>query len=332
MRALVTGAAGFIGLALSRSLLDEGWEVDLADDFSRGKQDRELAALSQRQGVELFPINLTNAGATDQLAHDYDRIFHFAAIIGVARVIAHPYETLSRNVEMTIEMLRLARRQRDLSVFVFASTSEVYAGSLLTGDLQFPTPESSPLVLPPLAAPRTSYMLSKLYGEALLLQSGVPGVIVRPHNIYGPRMGTEHVIPELMKRMQGLSAGDDLSIASPTHIRTFCYIDDAIGMISRLAGNPDAVGQPWNIGTESPEVTIFELAEIIRQVLGSPVRLVPGEETQGSPTRRCPAMQRTDSATGWHQRVPLTEGIARTYEWYSRNLFAPASSIQAPLA
>lgn len=328
MRALVTGGAGFIGLKLAETLVDDGWAVDIVDDFSRGRQDRELVALSQRLGVQLYPIDLTAARATDLLGDGYDRIFHFAAIIGVARVIAQPYETLSRNVEMTIEMLRLAKRQRDLSAFVFASTSEVYAGSLLTGDLEFPTPESSRLVLPPLGAPRTSYMLSKLYGEALLLQSGVPGVIVRPHNVYGPRMGTEHVIPELMKRMQGLSEGDGLPIASPTHMRTFCFIDDAIAMISRLAANPEAVGQPWNVGTESPEVTILELAEIVRGVLGSPVRLVPGEETQGSPSRRCPAMARTDGATGWNRRVPLTEGIARTYEWYSRNGFAPAPPIE----
>lgn len=330
MRALVTGAAGFIGLRLSEALVNERWELDIVDDFSRGRQDRELTALSQRQGVELFTIDLTKAGATDALRDDYDRIFHFAAIIGVARVLARPYETLVRNVEMTIEMLRLARRQRGLSAFVFASTSEVYAGSLLAGLLEFPTPETSPLVLPPIGAPRTSYMLSKLYGEALLMQCGVPGVIVRPHNIYGPRMGTEHVIPELMKRMHGLGANDRVSIASPTHMRTFCYIDDAIAMILRLAASSAALGQAWNVGTERPEVSILELAEIVRRTVGSPVRLSPGEETEGSPSRRCPAMERTDGVTGWHLRVPLEEGIAGTYEWYLRNVFAVPPSI-APL-
>jgi nucleoside-diphosphate-sugar epimerase len=135
-------------------------------------------------------------------------------------------------------------------------------------------------------------------------------------------MGTEHVVPELMKRMQGLGAADTLPIYSPSHTRTFCYIDDAVQIMLRLAANPDTGGQAWNVGTESPEVTILEVAEIVRRVVGSPVTLVPADETAGSPTRRCPSMARTDAATGWHSRVPLAEGIARTYEWYSRNLFS----------
>jgi nucleoside-diphosphate-sugar epimerase len=321
---LITGGAGFIGLKLAQKLAEDGCRVDLLDDFSRGRADVEVSALRGRDGVELITLDLCAAKATDELSDGYDQIFHLAAILGVANVMNRPYETLSRNVEMTIEALRLARRQRALTAFVFASTSEVYAGSLLAGTLSFPTPEDSPLTLPPLDAQRTSYMLSKLYGEALTLQSGVPCVIVRPHNVYGPRMGTEHVIPELMNRMRMLDRGDVLPIYSPDHKRTFCYIDDAIEMIVRLAANADALGTVWNIGSESPEYTMMEVAQIIRRIMGSAASLSPGKNTPGSPSRRCPAMARTNGATGWTDRVSLEEGIARSYDWYSHNVFPTA--------
>src|SRR5262249_1810460 len=151
-------------------------------------------------------------GATDVLDADYDAIFHFAAILGVDKVISRPYKTLTVNVNLTTEALRLAKRQTGLKVFLFASTSEVYAGSLSAGLLAFPTPEDAPICVPAIEAPRTSYMLSKLYGEALVRHAGVPSVIIRPHNVYGPRMGTEHVVPELMKRMHNAAGGSAIPI------------------------------------------------------------------------------------------------------------------------
>jgi UDP-glucose 4-epimerase len=261
------------------------------------------------------------AGATDALDTDYDAIFHFAAILGVARVISGPYETLTVNVDLTTEALRLARRQTDLKVFLFASTSEVYAGTLSAGLLPFPTPEDAPICVFASDAPRTSYMLSKLYGETLVRHAGVPSVIIRPHNVYGPRMGTEHVVPELMKRMHNAAAGSTIPIYSPTHSRTFCFIDDAIELVTRLACAKTAIGGTWNVGTQAPEYTITEAADIIRGVLGVDVVLAQGEETAGSPVRRCPSMIKTNSLTGYHGRVSLEEGVERTYAWYKRHGF-----------
>ncbi|MEO9188473.1 MAG: NAD(P)-dependent oxidoreductase [Acetobacteraceae bacterium] len=321
-RVLVTGGAGFIGLSLARALSFDGIAVDLVDNFSRGKSDAELAAVTARPGVRCLTLDLRREGATDALDDNYDAIFHFAALLGVANVIGRPYETLALNVQLTVEALRLARRQKRLSCFLFASTSEVYAGSLLAGHLRFPTPEDAILSLPPLVEPRTSYMLSKLYGEALVRHAGVPGVIVRPHNVYGPRMGLEHVIPELMKRMRTASPGAALPIYSADHSRTFCYIDDAVALIRALAGNPDAEGGAWNVGCEEPEYKILDVAELIRRVLGAPAVLEPAAATAGSPTRRCPSMARTRALTGYQCAVSLEDGVARTYDWYARTVFS----------
>jgi nucleoside-diphosphate-sugar epimerase len=271
--------------------------------------------------VSLITLDLSVPGSTDTLRADYDAIFHFAAILGVANVIARAYDTLALNVILTVEALRLARRQKNLAAFVFASTSEIYAGSVARDLAKFPTPEDNVLALPDLTAPRTSYMLSKLYGEALVHQAKVPGIIIRPHNVFGPRMGTEHVVPELMKRMLAAAPGSDLRIYSSTHVRTFCFIDDAVELIRRLVANPGAVGHAWNVGTEAPEYQIMDVATIVRDTVGRNVNLVPGEEAPGSPRRRAPEMTRTNALTGWHDRISLRDGIARTYAWYAANFF-----------
>jgi nucleoside-diphosphate-sugar epimerase len=320
-KALITGGAGFIGLSLARRLLSQDVAVDFVDNFSRGQRDAELAAVAANPHLRCMTLDLSVPGVTDALDKDYDAIFHFAAILGVANVIGRAYDTLKLNVELTNEALRLARRQADLKVFLFASTSEIYAGSLLAGLLSFPTPENSTIALPALEAPRTSYMLSKLYGEALVHHARVPGVIIRPHNVYGERMGAEHVVPELMKRMREAAPGSRLPIYSPTHSRTFCFIDDAVELTARLARNPEAIGRAWNVGTEAPEYSIMQVAEIVRRIVGADVELIQAEETAGSPTRRCPSMTKTNALTGHHRRVSLEEGVEVTYAWYSRHGF-----------
>lgn len=321
-KVLITGGAGFIGLSLARRLLLDGIAVDLVDDFSRGRRDAALASVAEKPHVRCLTLDLSVAGATDVLDADYDAIFHLAAILGVAKVIGQPYKTLTLNVDLTTEALRLAQRQTDLKVFLFASTSEIYDGSLSAGLLTFPTPEDAPICLPAIEAPRTSYMLSKLYGEALVRHAGVPGVIIRPYNVYGPRMGTEHVVPELMKRMQEAAAGSAIPVYSPTHSRTFCFIDDAVELVVRLAAAPAAVGGTWNVGAEAPEYTIMEVADVIRRVLGVDVVLAPSDDTAGSPVRRCPCMAKTNALTGHHGRVSFEEGVGRTYAWYKRHGFA----------
>lgn len=312
----ITGGAGFIGLNLARALAAGGTQVDIIDNFARGRSDADFEAVRAMPGVRVITLNLGSPGATDELDDDYTSIVHLAALLGVANVIRNAYNTLVVNVQLTVEALRLAARQKSLQSFVFASTSEIYAGSLLAGLLSFPTPETSTLALPSLAAPRTSYMLSKLYGEAMCLQSGVPTVIVRPHNVYGPRMGLEHVVPELMKRMRSAAPGSAVPIYSPTHSRTFCYVDDAVEIILRLAASPDALGRAWNVGTESPEYTIIQVAEVVRRAVGADIELTGAEETAGSPTRRCPSMAASDALTGHRDRVSLEEGISKTLQWY----------------
>lgn len=320
-KVLVTGGAGFIGFHLAQSLAADGWQVDLIDNLGRGVVDAELTSLLTSSNVRLIQVDLLDSAAVAKLDDDYRQIYHLAAIIGVVHVLNRPFEVLRDNTLMLANAIDLARRQKRLERLIFASTSEVYAGSLEVLNLPVPTPETANIALPPLGDARTSYMLSKLYGEAMCLQSGLPVSIVRPHNVYGPRMGMSHVIPELLKKAFLASDGDRLPVASVHHSRAFCYISDAVSMMRALAESREGVGQVVNLGKADEEISIGGLADVIIRVVGRNLTVEPGKVTPGSPSRRCPDMSKMTTLTGVTAQIGLEEGVARTLAWYKANVF-----------
>ena len=320
-KALITGGAGFIGYHLASHLIASGWHVDLVDSLARGASDDALAELQASGRVRLLERDLRVADALAGADDDYTHVFHLAAIVGVSHVLERPYEVLCDNVAMLTHALEFARAQVGLERFVFTSTSEVYAGSPQHITVPVPTPEEVPLALPALAQPRTCYLLSKIYGEAMCHHAGVPFTVVRPHNVYGPRMGLSHVIPELLERAYAADDGGALEVFSIEHRRAFCYIDDAVEIIARATMAEACEGEVLNVGDESREVSIGELARIVVAAVGKRVEIVPGPDTPGSPPRRCPDMANTTRLTGYRASVELETGIGQTYDWYRHNVF-----------
>jgi UDP-glucose 4-epimerase len=322
-RILITGGAGFIGYHLGKALAEQGTEIELVDNLSRGHLDGELTELVTRPNVRFSELDLL-ATETESLPTDYEQIFHLSAIVGVQNVLRMPLRVLRENVLMLLRVLDVAARQKRLDRIVFASTSEVYAGTLASFELPIPTPETVPLAVTDMAAPRTSYMLSKLYGEALCRQSGLPFSIVRPHNVSGPRMGMAHVVPELLFKAHAAGDGSAIDVSSVDHRRTFCYISDAVEMIHRIGREPRCAGEVLNVGTQQPEVTIGELAEIVIATVGKGLSVHPTAVTPGSPERRCPDMSKLAALTGYRSQVPLRTGIEKTYAWYREHEFLSA--------
>lgn len=320
-RALITGGAGFIGLALARNLLDRGWKVDLLDNFARGARDSDLAALAARPDVTLHEADLLNDRTVAALPDIFSCVFHFAAVVGVEKVSNNPAEVLRLNTALTEAAIDVAKHQRALDRFVLASTSEVYSGALENFELPIPTPEDTPLALADMARPRTSYMLSKIYCEMLCRYSSVPFTIVRPHNIYGPRMGLAHVIPQLLQRAYETPPNTPFDVRSVDHTRTFCFIDDAVEMIVRATEIAACSGEVLNIGAQEPEITIGGLAEMVLSVIGKPLEIVPRPPTPGSPRRRAPDMSKCAKLTDYSARVGLESGIRHTFDWYRANVF-----------
>jgi UDP-glucose 4-epimerase len=321
VKILITGGAGFIGGHLAKSLSADGEEVHLLDNLKRGVKDKFIEDCIARGNVSLVDADLNDADDMAALDSDYDVIYHLAAIIGVGHVLKRPYEVLTANVRMTENVITLAKRQKNLKRLLFSSTSEVYAGSLIYMDMPIPTPETMPRALTELSEPRTSYMLSKLYGECMCNMSQLPVTNIRLHNVYGPRMGMSHVIPELLYKAWGLKDGASLEVYSVDHMRTFCYVSDAVRMMRGLIDSAEAEGKTVNIGNQSPEINIGELASVVVSTVGRNLDLVPKPATPGSPSRRCPSTKLLNELTGISGLVDLRSGVQQTYDWYLENVF-----------
>ncbi len=320
MKVVISGGTGFIGLALGARLLRDGAEVHLLDIRQPDISDIEFNNLITQKTVQFLKIDLANERSLDVIDEDYTHFVHLAAILGVQNVCENPFETLDANVCLTLNFIKQAIKQRSQPRFIYASTSEVYAGTLASGRLSFPSPESSELLLPDLSEARSSYMLSKIYGEALCSQSGLPFTIFRPHNIYGPRMGMRHVIPELMRRAAHSETGS-IKVYSPDHTRTFCFVDDAVEQIFSLMQKQNALGETFNVGNEMPEISMAELAKIIVKIVDKDLAIESAGYTPGSPNRRSPMMAKCKRVTKLSNKIDLYSGLQKTFDWYSERIF-----------
>ncbi len=321
-KVLVTGGVGFIGLNLVQALLEQGHQIDIIDDLSRGVLDKEAQDTLSHPAIGILKLDLV-CDALDQLNTDYDFIFHLAAIIGVKHVLKAPFRVLNHNIAMLSNILKLAQRQKKLKRFLFASTSEVNAGALSENRLPLPTPELTSFTIPDILQPRTSYLLSKIYGEAMCVHSGIPYTVFRPHNIYGPRMGMSHVIPELFFKVFQLQDGETLPVYSIQHQRTFCYVTDFIKMLLNVMLAQQGENQIVNLGVERPEISIYDLAKEILVISGkSEVVITDAGESAGSPVRRCPDMNKIAEFTECAPEVNLHQGLNLTYQWYMQNVFS----------
>lgn len=320
-KVMITGGAGFIGFHTAKYLVENAYRVDLVDNLYRGVDDYELKELCTNKNVRFIRSDILSKNFGDKFDKDYDLIFHFAAIIGVERVLKYPYNVLHDNVIMLSNILNFASQQRQIKRFVYTSTSEVYAGTLNCGNLTIPTPETTVLTVNDLQQPRTSYMLCKIYGEALCQQRGVSFTIFRPHNIYGPRMGLSHVIPELLQKVYNAGNKDSLVVFSADHTRTFCFIQDAVKMMVLAAESELCENKTFNLGAQSPEITMRDLAKTIMKIVDKKLSLDEQPPTVGSPARRCPDMTKLIRSIGYKAETNLEDGIKMTYDWYLKNIF-----------
>jgi nucleoside-diphosphate-sugar epimerase len=295
---------------LASRLQADGHEVTIVDDFSRGRDDPELAAL----GVPVLNADLTDRACYVSLPRGWDHVYMLAAVVGVRNVEGDPARVIRTN---TLALMNLLDWLRPSERLFFASTSEVYAGGVARGLVPVPTPETVPLVIEDPAAPRFTYGVSKLLGEAAVIHTararGVPYVIGRFHNVYGPRMGADHVVPELLLR--AMRGEDPFRVYGMEQARAFCYVDDATDAMCRLMTTEAASGEIVHIGNETV-TSVGDLAKLILRVVDVQPELRNEPAPAGSVARRCPDLAKLRALTGYEPTVPLEEGVRRTFDWY----------------
>lgn len=311
MSALLLGGAGFIGLHLARRLVADGHRVTIVDDFSRGRHDPDFELVRADPAVTVLTGDLTDPAFFAALPHGWDQVYLLAAVVGVRNVERDPARVVRVNTLSVLHTLDWIRPGERL---FFASTSEVYAGGVSAGLIPVPTAERVPVHVEDVRAPRFAYGISKLLGEAAVAHAGVPAVTGRFHNVYGPRMGADHVIPELSLR--AVRREDPFRLYGADQYRAFCHVDDAVEAMVRLMACDAALGETVHIGNDAEETNIGDLAKLVLRVAGHQPVLEPVPAPVGSVARRCPDLTRLRALTGYEPAVTLEEGVRRTFDWY----------------
>ena len=313
---LVTGGTGFIGAALVKALLAAGARVRAFDNNSRGSGER-LGREARK--VELILGDIRDSDALTKAMRGVDAVCHLAYINGTEFFYTKPEAVLEVAVKGMMNVIDacIAHKVPELALF---SSSEVYHAPA-----KVPTDETAPLIVPDVLNPRYSYGGGKIISELLALNFGRKNlqrvVILRPHNVYGPDMGWEHVIPQITLRMRKLPKGNKRATpfeiqGSGKETRAFIYIDDAIGGALSVLEQGKHLGL-YHIGNDH-EITIEQLARQIARCLSVHIKIVPGELRPGSPPRRCPDISKL-RALGFEPRTTLQDGLARTVQWYDEN-------------
>ncbi len=316
-KVLVTGGSGFIGSGLVKALVKAGARVRVLDDNSRGRP-RRLADVEK--DVEFIGGDIRDAATVERAAHGMDEVHHLAFVNGTEFFYSQPELVLDVGVRGMINVIDACRKQK-VGNLILASSSEVYQTPP-----RVPTDESAPLSIPDVLNPRYSYGGGKLISELMAINYGRKYfervLIFRPHNVYGPDMGFEHVVPQFALRLHRLAAGQPSGKprfeiqGTGEETRSFCYIDDLVAGVMAMRANGEHLGI-YHVGT-AEEVSIAELARRIAAQAGREIELITGPLQPGGTMRRCPDISKL-AALGYKPRVPLSEGLKPTLDWYWKN-------------
>lgn len=311
---LITGGLGFIGSSLANALADAGHNVAILDTGWRdGKLDmRRLKGASR---FMVYDGDVRSLSDLQTAAEGCDSIFHCAAVNGTKHFYEQPELVLDVAIRSIMNIRDIAHGRvmngKTAPELVLFSSSEVYQTPRV-----IPTPEAIEFSIPDPFNPRYSYAIGKQLGEMVALHCSALErvIIIRPHNVYGPDMGNEHVIPELVARMQKTESGGVFEIQG-TATRSFIYVDDFTAGVLKAWRSPGK-REVYNVGTEDQQ-PISAVAGKIAKIMGREgLRWKQVEGAVGGARKRCPDVSKL-KALGWLPTVTLDEGLERTIGWYA---------------
>jgi dTDP-glucose 4,6-dehydratase/UDP-glucuronate decarboxylase len=321
-RILLTGAAGFLGsqfmhyfAALNDSgKLHKSCKLIALDNLMRGAPEW-LAPFKKRPDFQVTSKDIIKPGKLPAA----DFIIHAASIASPIYYRKHPIETMDANVIGLRNLLEHAVVQ-PVESFLFFSSSEIYGDPDATS---VPTPETYRGNVS-CTGPRACYDESKRYGETLCVNfhevHRVPVKIVRPFNNYGPglKITDRRVLPDFFRNV--LSGRNITLLSDGRATRTFCYISDAItGYLLALLSAHN--GESFNIGSDAPEISMNDLAQMVIEVSGCNLKVVHQKSDDAryltdNPQRRCPCLKKSCARLGYQPRVELRRGLEQTWAYY----------------
>jgi NAD dependent epimerase/dehydratase len=310
-RVLVTGADGFIGSHLVEGLLDVGAEVKAFVYYNSFNSWGWLDSLSPERmsGVEVFAGDIRDPNGVRTAMQDVDVVLHLAALIAIPFSFHSPDSYIDTNVKGTLNVLQAARDLGTARVAI-TSTSEVYG-----------TARRVPISEDHARQGQSPYSASKIGADALaesfFRSFGLPVVIVRPFNAYGPRQSARAIIPTIVTQLLAGSREIRLGALSPT--RDLTFVTDTVAGYLAIAACDAAIGREVNIAS-GREISIGDLAAAIIEIVEPSARVVSDDQRLRPHTSEVERLlgdaTLARGLTGWEPKVSLPEGLERTVEWF----------------
>ena len=301
-RVLVTGGAGFLGSWICDALVEQGKKVICVDNLSSGLISN-IAHLVKNDNFQFIQHDISTPIFFD---NKIDLILHLASRASPLEFKEFPIQTLKTNTIGTWKALGIAKKHN--ARVLFTSSSEVYGKATI-----IPTPEDYNGNVNCIGA-RSSYDEGKRAGEAMcmayLRRHDIDVRIARVFNTYGERMRADgfygRVVPRFVE--QALNNKPITVFGNGSQTRSFCYVTDTVAGLLKLAYSEEAKGEVVNIGNDT-ELTILELANIVKELTKSESEIAFEELPEDDPTRRRPDITKARKLLGWQPKVYLEEGL-----------------------
>ncbi len=322
MKAVVTGAAGFIGSHLSERLLADGHDVVGIDCFTdyyrRARKEQNLEVARSHRNFSFEELDLVDADLTAAL-EGADVVYHLAGQPGVRPSWGHEFDRYVRDNIIATQRLLEHLKESSLKRLVFAGSSSVY------GDAEaFPTRESA------LPRPVSPYGVTKLAAEHLAnlytRNFGIPAVSVRYFTVYGPRQRPDMAFARFMR---ALADGEPIEVyGDGEQTREFTYVSDAVeGTIK--AASSDVVGMVFNLGGGS-RVTLNKVLSTLEEISKVEVRRQQLPSAPGDPRHTGASINLARERLGWEPRVSLRDGLTKQWGWYQDTRSGMSASASRP--
>jgi nucleoside-diphosphate-sugar epimerase len=309
MRVLVTGCSGAIGKYLTRELINQN-DIDFVYGVDRENSLERLidSNFLDDKTNKFIPLKIDlSSEISMKCLPDVDYVYHLAAVNGTQLFYDLPWEVFVNSIKPTINLLDFYK-ERNLTRFIYTSSSEVYASLTDLGVNIIPTPENCAVGFTDVFNPRWSYGCAKLSGEVALIsaakQFNLNFSIIRYHNVFGKDMGLNHVIPDFIARAQD----GVFKLYGAENVRSFIYIKDAIEATLIVAKNSKSLNKVVNIGTDEM-LNMRDLSHEIMQVFGWEGSVVEYSAPVGSTFKRCPDVSFLRDELGFKPKYTLKSGL-----------------------
>jgi len=323
-RILITGGAGFIGSSLASRLARTN-DLTLLD-LTFFNKPIGYTDLVHQPSVKLVEGDILDEALLTKLCSDVDIVIHAAAVLGVSRVCSAARDTLETNYVGTSRLLHALESNRRLERFVYFSTSEVF------GINSYRVTEDTPSSIGSSTEARWSYAIAKVAGEHLVQSyyrdSGMPAVIVRPFNVFGPRRTGDYALRRFIDN--ALSDTPLVVHGDGSQIRAWCYIDDFCDAIMAMIARPEAIGQDFNIGNPANTITVHELARRVIELADSKSPITFIEHPFPDISIRVPCLTKAQRLLEYQPCFGLDEALSLTIDWHREHQGSPVERGEVP--